>query len=66
MREAERTARIAWRNPANNSGVERNFTFGPAEHGAVGVMQQPACKLRVPSAKNDAGVVRLPHMRAAR
>jgi hypothetical protein len=66
MRGAERIARIAWRDGANNSGNERNFTFGAAKFDAVDPVQQSGLNLHVPSAKNDTSVVRLPHMAPAR
>jgi hypothetical protein len=62
----ERIGRISPLDGANIYGVERNFTFGAAEQQGVDLGQQSPRNLHVPSAKNDSGVVRLPHMRAAR
>jgi hypothetical protein len=63
---AERIGRISPLDGANIYGVERNFTFGAAELEGVDLGQQSPPNLHVPSPKNDGGVVRLPHMCAAR
>jgi hypothetical protein len=66
MQRGERIGRISPPDGANIDGVERNFTFGAAEQQGVDLGQQSPPNLHVPSPKNDSGVVRLPHMRAAR
>jgi hypothetical protein len=64
--ELERIGRIRPRVRANISGSERNFDSSGAGLVAVDLLQQPPRNLHLPSAKNDKGVVRLPHMRRAR
>jgi hypothetical protein len=66
MQRAERIGRILPLDGANIYGVERNFTFGAVEQHGVDLGQHSPSNLHVPSPKNDSGVVRLPHMRAAR
>jgi hypothetical protein len=64
--EPERIGRIRPRVGANISGNERNFDSSAAGLAAVDLLQQPSRNLHLPSAKNDKGVVRLPHMVPAR
>jgi hypothetical protein len=66
MQRVERIGRIVPPDGANIYGVERNFTLSAAEPHGVDLGQQSPRNLHVPSAKNDNGVVRLPHMRSAR